>query len=572
MTRGALLLLMLATVACPSPDPIDDDDNPSDDDDLAPDDDDDDDDDDSAPLDDDDATDDDDDDDATDDDDDATDDDDDATPFECIDDAWEPNDDSGSPVFVGWPFNASGLSICPGDAGDWYLLPALQVSGLVEVDLVSEALGGNVDVELIDPDGAVAATSTNPGPIDSIVHYVNVGGDWLLHLWEEDPGVVPGSIYNLQVQVGLAPTTCEPDAFEPNDSAAAAAPLAATTYVGLTACNPEADWYSIEAQAGDALVVDVQFNAAEGNLDATLYDPSGAVVATATSGDDDELISYSVPTDGDYVLALELVEEAGYIPGLIYDLTVAGATQGCVDDVFEPNNSGFDSAWVPNGVYLAQSICPGDDDWYALDLTGGEEFTYDLGYLAAEGNLDVYLWDNNVTTLYASGTTAADNEHFVWDVTATGPYLLQITMTVDAGVMPGNVYDMDVSSVFVGVCPVDMFEPNEDPGSATWLPSLGSYPAMQVCEDEPDFFSFAASSDQDIEITVDFDASEGDVDVELYDPSGVLVQTASGPGAPEVINAVAGDAGNYSIGVIMTADLGVVDGINYDLLLSVLTP
>ena len=108
--------------------------------------------------------------------------------------------------------------------------------------------------------------------------------------------------------------------------------------------------------------------------------------------------------------------------------------------------------------------------------------------------------------------------------------------------------------------------------SATWLPSLGNYPAMQVCVDEPDFFTFGALPDDEVDVVVDFDPTEGDVDLELFGPSGDLVDSAFGPGAPEILSAGESPGGIYTLGVYLSADFGSKDGINYDLDLLIIPP
>ena len=46
---------------------------------------------------------------------------------------------------------------------------------------------------------------------------------------------------------------------------------------------------------------------------------------------------------------------------------------------------------------------------------------------------------------------------------------------------------------------------------ATWLPSQGFYPAMQVCIDEPDYFSFAVLAGEQLEVWLDYDPAEADL-------------------------------------------------------------
>jgi hypothetical protein len=159
----------------------------------------------------------------------------------------------------------------------------------------------------------------------------------------------------------------------------------------------------------------------------------------------------------------------------------------------------------------------------------------------------------------------------VWQVTATAGYLLQVTLASDAGSLEGSVYDMDISSVLVGVCPVDMFEPNDAVPMATWLPSQGFYPAMQVCIDEPDYFSFAVLAGEQLEVWLDYDPAEADLDLELWDPGGALYDVGTGAAVPAWVGATGVAGGLWTVGAVMVTELGA-DGVDYDLTLVVAPP
>ncbi len=560
-----LAALLLPLAGCPSeePPPVDDDDTtPAADDDDAVDDDD------SGPDDDDSADDDDavDDDDSSDDDDDDSSDDDDATPADCWADAYEPNDDSAAAYEVPLPsMSESFMTLCEGDE-DWFVLSDMLVGGLIEVETFTIP-GFDLDLELYGPGGDVVAVSAGPDADERILHYTYEPGDYTARAFQPAaPETLPWVLYNFEMSVDAAPLLCASDALEPNNDAAMATPITTTTYIDLSVCIGDEDWYGIEADAGATLEIDLQHAEVEGNVDLFLYDAGGVEIASSISTTDDEAISHTVADAGAYLLQVVLQDDPGAIPGNLYTLSLAGATAACVPDVWEPNDVPPEVPALPNGVYLEQTICPGDDDWYGLDLNAAETFTFDLGYLSAEGNVDVYLWDNAGLTQYVSGTNPGDDENWVWQVPATAGYMLQVTLESDAGVMTGNVYDMDITSVLTIQCSTDVYEPNDDITNAAWLPSAGLYGALNACESEPDYYLFPMQPGEDeIDITLTWDDADGELFLVLYAPDGDLIDISAGGGSPQSIVAPTEGVGQYVIGVEVAADYGADDGLFYDL-------
>lgn len=94
---------------------------------------------------------------------------------------------------------------------------------------------------------------------------------------------------------------CPPDdAYEDNDSIGTA--TAITSGVGLLgiACPNDQDLYRINATAGDTLSVDLTFTHAGGNLDMTLRDGGGGILATSAGTTNAEAIDYAVPSTATY--------------------------------------------------------------------------------------------------------------------------------------------------------------------------------------------------------------------------------------------------------------------------------
>ena len=98
---------------------------------------------------------------------------------------------------------------------------------------------------------------------------------------------------------GSQPSDCSDDPFEPNDTLAQPAALAAGNYANLQLCGGNDDYYAITVPVGRSLTVRASFTHASGDLDVELY-RGGQVVGTSAGVTDQE--SVTAATAGSYVL------------------------------------------------------------------------------------------------------------------------------------------------------------------------------------------------------------------------------------------------------------------------------
>lgn len=93
---------------------------------------------------------------------------------------------------------------------------------------------------------------------------------------------------------------CQDDLFEDNDDPGAPR-VDVKRHENLQICPDDADYYGVGLEAQDVLTALIEFSHAEGNLDMELLAPNRqTVVARATSLDDDEMITYTATTAGEY--------------------------------------------------------------------------------------------------------------------------------------------------------------------------------------------------------------------------------------------------------------------------------
>lgn len=96
---------------------------------------------------------------------------------------------------------------------------------------------------------------------------------------------------------------CEADAFEPNDSPEEASEVELEPPIEATACEFDEDFYLFDSPAaeGELLRVIVEFQHADGDIDAILVDDEGDIVADGVSVTNDEVLE-TVSNGGQYLL------------------------------------------------------------------------------------------------------------------------------------------------------------------------------------------------------------------------------------------------------------------------------
>jgi hypothetical protein len=93
--------------------------------------------------------------------------------------------------------------------------------------------------------------------------------------------------------------------FEPNNVCSSAVPVTPGTYNDLAICKGgDMDWYSIQLEAGQKLVVNILFTHALGDLDAYLYKQGNCSgYLTASSGStDNESLKYTSQTKSTFLI------------------------------------------------------------------------------------------------------------------------------------------------------------------------------------------------------------------------------------------------------------------------------
>ena len=301
-------------------------------------------------------------------------------------------------------------------------------------------------------------SSTCPGFRSSIEITVDGGSTYQLQIGHASfVGYIWGS-GDLTI-TDLGPDAClssPPDALEPNDDCASAAPVGAGLFPGLEVArgNPDfmrttiPDGYRYTAVATvSGVVFPNQFRLFLTNDDCTTQLSYGSplsgfeqtVVATNRSG---------APMD--VVLEVRLWETFAFPLCAQYDLTITVEPETCleaVDDGLEGNDVCDDAVPLANGFHPGLHVAQFDVDYYRFRVPGQQLLTVDAFFEDELGDIDMtlyyWVWCGTVNSVDVS-SSYSDNERISYfnQSDETREYILAVYMKFSGG--PFGCYDLMV--------------------------------------------------------------------------------------------------------------------------------
>ncbi|MFW9914921.1 MAG: LamG domain-containing protein [Candidatus Thorarchaeota archaeon] len=304
------------------------------------------------------------------------------------------------------------------------------------------------------------------------------------------------------------------DLYEENDYLLFPASLEAknATY-SLFLEKTESDFFNIELSYQDFLNVTMAFNGSIGDLDLALYDSlSGDLLGKSNdSSGNREIVTWLSPTESSVIIRVYAPLGGGISGiGIEYLLIVAISPN---DDRFE-NNDEQEAAYLFGEASVTGLIVRSDDpDYYMFYLLRSEPFQVTLTYAYADGNIDLWILDEEGTVI-EKAETLTDDESISSTAPSDGVYYAYVHLA-DA---PVNFYNLTISYTEEG----DEFEDNDDPEEATSV-SSGTYGEIPVRWGDPDFYSVLIPDVIGIvSIHAEFNQSLGDLGLELFLPNGTL--------------------------------------------------
>lgn len=292
----------------------------------------------------------------------------------CPNDAAEPNDGPGPATL--WPNDAVDsrkVVICHGDE-DWFRF-TLPSDHTAVATLEFDHVLGDLDLLAYDPaTGERIGASTSATSGESLRVPAEGTQEVALAVLGYEGAANAGK---LTVSIVPTKTLCYADRFTPNGTAAQAVLLPEGPYETLTACTGAADWFRVEANAGETLVID-SFPRVEGEpapeLTAYLDPDSGKEVGTKSV--DKGVVTLKVPIEEAGMVTWKLSNSTGATSLYDFQFFIDDAAGPCVDDRFTGNATAKTALEVDatQGFVTRLKLCPGDEDWFRLDAHAFEEF------------------------------------------------------------------------------------------------------------------------------------------------------------------------------------------------------
>ena len=349
---------------------------------------------------------------------------------------------------------------CDGD-DDWWKFTAAQ-DDEIRVALSFDQAEGDLDLELVDANDTVLATSATAASPEVIDHTATAAGDLFVRVTGATANAE--AVYELVAVDGGSVCGTDEDEFEPNDQRSDAEFIAPTTTIdGFVCTRPDVFVVNVD-QTSDPLVATATFTHNDGDLDVAVFDADGDAVATSDSANDDETATVAAPVAG----GLYYIEVYGFEGSSNdYTLTATGnaelpiAISGVVENrrdgalenievrLHDPTTEAvlhtttsaadgtysFDGITVTPGDYVIEFVDPSagyHDEWYdqqpdhpsadSLTVTSGVTSNPELMYLFRNNP------DENFPDVPASGSPGPPP-------TGGHVYLRAIEWAVDMGII-----------------------------------------------------------------------------------------------------------------------------------------
>lgn len=309
--------------------------------------------------------------------------------------------------------------------------------------------------------------------------------------------------------------SCLDDPNEPDGDADGAPTLSAGLYDGRRLCGLDTDTARVVVDAGDRLTVQLTRPWAHHPLDLRLVDSLGEVV-TQASGDETLIVDHMPTTDTDLYIQVQGQHADGRSS---YSLMVAKAEVGCSADLLEPNDVPADAVSLTEGPEALLRLCPGESDWYAISMNGGDRLRLQIDFEHAYGDLELDLRTSDELGLLATSWSTGSGESVNF-TNLMGPRM--VLARVWGHLLASNTYGIDLVIEAAGTfCDDDLLAPQSTPELGIML-FQGLYEGLVACPDSPDWFAVDVNGGETLTVAVER-VGEGqapELDVFWEDPYG----------------------------------------------------
>lgn len=416
------------------------------------------------------------------------------------DDEFEENDyiDEAAIIIQGEYYNL----ICNGSDLDYYNI-SLSAGDYIQVIIVFNNDAGDLDLYFYDPEGYEVNSSYSTNDYEYLDYTATINGFYTIDIEQCSP-------FQLYQPYDMGIYTDIDDAFEENDDFNNACEINNNTLYTNLVCI-DSDFYKFWADEGYLINVTIEFSFVEGDLDLYFYDDMGDIIDASYTATNYENILYAADYSGYYY-----IEVYNYEDNLNY-LLIAKVID--IDDIYEPNNDYIDPTILPGYGTYPNLVCI-NSDFYNITFPSGVWINITLYFLNDEGDIDLYLYNSTLDEVAFSISTN-DNEVIYYNVSIAGDYYIE-------------VYNYEINLNYVLAIHEttevwdDKYEENDDLDSP-YLLSIGqSYNNLTAID--WDVYSVNAQNGFIVTITLDYNVSEGDLDLYLFDYSENILSSSAETG------------------------------------------
>ncbi len=366
-------------------------------------------------------------------------------------------------------------------------------------------------------------------------------------------------LFHVAVHPDFAPDACLQDEHEPDDAPLGTMSSAGGPWTALRLCPGDEDWFKVLVARGRSLVAALDYWPDHGRLALWLLNAAGEVIAEGADSPNGSRASVEASADEDRVVWAQVTAPAG--DRLTYGLRFTFEEGGCPDDPLEPNGQAAEA--TPLALPAERqglTLCPADEDWYALDLAADASVEVELDMLPLQADLDLAIvGPDGVAALVTRQQTGVVHEQLVYRTEAAGTYYLRVFSaepraggyTLRARVQAG--------------CADDALAPNGLPSEA-WLLPMGAYEGLTVCPGTRDWFAYELNPDEHLRVVAWNEAASAPLTVSVLDGSGeslgdftqvgeTVEVDAPSPGAGAVFYGIGtSDGGQAEYGFVVAAE------------------
>lgn len=338
---------------------------------------------------------------------------------------------------------------------------------------------------------------------------------------------------------------CLDDAAEPDNAPTAAQALKLVDgragAPGRVLCGSDTDWFSVNLEVGDRLTGTLFHSKDQGTMSVDAFGPQPETqVGTSQDTPVGAAVVLTAPSAGVYWLRVTGKPAAKRID---YEMVVQALT-GCKPDADEPNNFPLQAKLINPEPRTNLTVCPGDQDFYAVKIDAGQRLTAGTVFSASAGSLRMELIASDLVSVMAEAKDPTDGQLIVQQIGRTGTYYLRI---FGADKIVSNRYDL-VVELSAG-CQADSREPNGSPLSATALTPPVSE-RLSLCNADEDWFKVDAKAGQILNGQVRFPTAQGDLQLDLYSTDRTTrLATSQGASDSEEIERLITADGSYYLRV-----------------------